>query len=67
MKLKDFFYNATIILPVFNKIYSSVKFIITFNKTSEELLNARQEIIDNVKYLKQVVDEINNFHHLNKD
>lgn len=65
MKLKTIFYNATIILPVINKIYKSIKFIVEFNKTNQDVLQARNDIINEIKYLQQVVHEINEFHHLN--
>lgn len=65
MKLKTIFYNATIILPIINKIYKSIKFIVEFNKTNQDVLQARNDIINEIKYLQQVVHEINEFHHLN--
>ncbi len=67
MKLKDVFYNATIILPIVEKVYKTVKFIITFNANNEEILKARDEIKSSVAYLQQVVNEINDFHHVNID
>lgn len=65
MKLKTFFYNATIILPIISKIYNSIKFLVEFSKTNKEVLQARNDIINEIKYLQQVVHEINEFHHLN--
>lgn len=67
MKLKDVLYNATIILPVVEKIYKCVKFMITFNANNAEILAARDEIKESVKYLQQVVNEINEFHHVNEE
>ena len=64
-KLKTFFYNATIILPIISKIYKSIKFLVEFSKTNQEVLQARNDIINEIKYLQQVVREINEFHHLN--
>lgn len=65
MKLKTILYNCTIILPVISKIYKSIKFIIEFNKTNQEVIAARNDILNEVKYLQSVVREINDFHHLN--
>lgn len=65
--MKKFLYNCTIILPIISKIYKSIKFIVEFNKTNQEVLQARNDIINEVKYLQQVVHEINEFHHLNSD
>lgn len=67
MRFKTILYNATIILPIISKIYKSIKFIVEFNKTNQEVLQARNDIINEVKYLQQVVHEINEFHHLNSD
>lgn len=64
-KIKTFFYNATIILPIISKIYKSIKFIVEFNKTNQDVLQARNDIINEIKYLQGVVREINEFHHLN--
>lgn len=64
-KLKTFFYNATVILPILSKIYKSVKFLIEFNSTNKEVLQARNDIINEIKYLQEVIKEINEFHHLN--
>lgn len=66
-KIKTILYNATIVLPVIKKIYQSIKFIVEFNKTNQEVLQARNDIINEIKYLQQVVHEINEFHHLNDD
>lgn len=65
MKLKTFFYNATVILPILSKIYKSIKFLIEFNSTNKEVLQARNDIINEIKYLQEVIKEINDFHHLN--
>lgn len=65
MKLKTFFYNATVILPILSKIYKSIKFLIEFNSTNKEVLQARNDIINEIKYLQEVIKEINEFHHLN--
>lgn len=65
MKIKTILYNATIILPVIRKIYRSIKFIVEFNKTNQDVLQARNDIINEIKYLQEVVHEINEFHHLN--
>lgn len=65
MKIKTILYNATVILPVISKIYKAVKFIIEFNSTNQEVLKARNDIISEIKYLQEVVKEINDFHHLN--
>ncbi len=66
-KLKTFLYNCTIILPVLKKIIAGIKFIVEFNKTNQEVISARQEILEQVIYLKEVVSEINNFHNINSD
>lgn len=63
--MKKFLYNATIILPIISKIYKSIKFIIEFNKTNQEVIAARNDILNEVKYLQSVVKEINDFHRLN--
>lgn len=65
MKLKTLLYKGSIILPVISKIIKSIKFIIEFNRTNQEVLAARNDILSEVKYLQQVVKEINDFHHLN--
>lgn len=65
MKLKTMIYNATLVLPVIEKIYKCVKFIINFNQTNLEILQARDEIVQNVRYLQNVVYEISEFHNLN--
>lgn len=64
-KLKTFFYNATVILPILSKIYKSIKFLIEFNSTNKEVLQARNDIVNEIKYLQEVIKEINEFHHLN--
>lgn len=64
-KIKTIIYNATIILPILSRIYKSIKFLIEFNSTNQEVLKARNDIINEVKYLQSVVKEINDFHHLN--
>lgn len=65
MKLKTFLYKSTIILPVISKIVKAIKFIIEFNKTNQEVLAARDDIMQGVKYLQEVISEINDFHRLN--
>lgn len=64
-KLKTFFYNATVILPILSKIYKSIKFLIEFNSTNKEVLQARNDIVNEINYLQEVIKEINEFHHLN--
>lgn len=63
-KLKTILYNCTIIFPVISKIYKSIKFIVEFNKTNQEVIAARNDILNEVKYLQSVVREINEFHHV---
>lgn len=65
--MKKFLYNCTIILPIISKIYKSIKFIVEFNKTNQEVLQARNDIVNEVKYLQSVVREINEFHHVNDE
>lgn len=67
MKLKTILYNCTIILPVISKIYKSIKFIVEFNKTNQEVIAARNDILNEIKYLQSVVKEINEFHHLENE
>lgn len=67
MKLKTVLYKGSIILPVISKIIKSIKFIVEFNKTNQEVLQARNDIINEVKYLQEVIHEINDFHHLNSE
>lgn len=66
-KLKTILYNCTIILPIISKIYKSIKFIVEFNKTNQEVISARNDILNEVKYLQSVVREINEFHHVNEE
>lgn len=65
MKLKTVLYKGSIILPVLSKIIKSIRFIVEFNKTNQEVLKARNDIVQQVKYLQEVIQEINDFHHLN--
>lgn len=65
MKFKTVLYNATIILPVISKIIKSIKFIVEFNKNNQEVLAARTDILEQIKYLQEVVQEISDFHRLN--
>lgn len=65
MKLKTILYKATIILPICSKIIAGIRFIVDFNKNNKEVLSARNEIVQSVKYLQQVINEINDFHHIN--
>lgn len=67
MKLKTVLYKGSIILPVISKIIKSIKFIVEFNKTNQAVLQARNDIINEVKYLQEVIHEINDFHHLNSE
>ena len=67
MKLKTVLYNATVILPIISKIYNGIKFIVEFNSTNQEVIKARNDILNEVKYLQSVVKEINEFHHINED
>ena len=67
MSIKTILYNCTIILPVISKIYKSIKFIVEFNKTNQDVLQARNDIVNEVKYLQNIIKEINEFHHLNND
>lgn len=66
-KFKTILYNATIVLPVLRKIIAGIKFIIEFNATNQEVIAARNQILNEVKYLREVVSEINEFHHINED
>lgn len=65
MKLKTVLYNATIILPVISKIIKSIRFIVEFNRNNQEVLAARTDILEQIKYLQEVVQEISDFHRLN--
>lgn len=67
MKIKKILYNVTIILPVLRKIISGIKFIVEFNATNQEVIAARNQILNEVKYLREVVSQINEFHHINED
>ena len=60
-KIKVFLYKISIILPIINNIYKFVKIIIEFNQTSKEVIEARNEIVKEIKYLKDFVDDVNSF------
>lgn len=60
-KIKVFLYKLSIILPIINNIYKFVKIIIEFNQTSKEVIEARNEIVKEIKYLKDFVDDVNSF------
>ena len=66
-KIKTILYNCTIILPIISKIYKSIKFIVEFNKTNQQVIAARNDILNEVKYLQSVVREINEFHHVENE
>lgn len=57
-KFKKLLYYGSIILPVINNIYKCCKFIYDFNQGNSEILQARQEIVDNVKDLKKYYEEL---------
>lgn len=67
MKIKTILYKGSIILPIINNIYKLVKFIIEFNKSNSEIVKARDEILQNVKYLQSVTQEIKDFQRLNDE
>lgn len=67
MKIKTLLYKCSIILPIINNIYKTIKFIVDFNKGNSEILQARKEIIESVKYLQTVIHEIKDFQRLNDE
>lgn len=67
MKIKDILYKGSIILPIINNIYKLVKFIVDFNRGNSDILKARSDIIENIKYLQQVTSEIKDFQRLNDE
>lgn len=61
MKFKTVLYNATIILPVCSRIISTVKLIVELVTTNKQVLEAFQQMHDDVKYLKDFEDKVNRF------
>lgn len=61
MKLKTILYRGSVILPVINNIYKFVKIIIEFNKTSTEVIQARDEIVKQIKYLNNLMEDVSTF------
>lgn len=64
-KIKSILYYGSVILPIINNLYKAAKAIVAFNKGNSEVLAARAEIVQNVKYLQSVVNEIRDFQRLN--
>lgn len=66
-KLKNLLYKGSVILPIIVNIYKFVKIIIEFNKTSQEVINARNEIVNQVKYLNAYLHDVNSFNESMKE
>lgn len=69
MKLKDILTNATVIVPIFRGIKSiidCIRIIRNFNETSQEVIEARDEIVNQMKSIKEILEELNNFGKVNR-
>lgn len=67
MKLKTILYKGSVVLPIINNIYRFVKIIIEFNKTSQEVIDARNEIVKQVNYLNDYLHDVNSFNESMKE
>ena len=68
MKLKTVLENVTIVVPVFRSIKAIVdciKVIRQFNTTSKEVVAARDEIVSQMKSIKEVLEQLNDFGKVN--
>lgn len=66
MTIKKILYYGSVICPIINNIYKALR-IYEFNKGNSEILKARDELRDNVKYLQNVISEIRDFQRLNDE
>ena len=67
MTIKKILYYGSVVCPIINNIYKAFKAIYEFNKGNSEILKARDELKENVKYLQNVISEIRDFQRLNDE
>ncbi len=67
-KFKAFVENITIVFPIYRAVVAiirCIKNIYAFNTMSKEVIDARNEIVQQMKGIKEILESLNDFNRVN--
>lgn len=68
VKFKTIVENVTLVVPIYRSVSAIVrciKNIYAFNTMSQEVISARNEIVQQMKGIKEILESLNDFNRVN--